>query len=113
MILKKYEIEKNDNGQAEIRFYYDENDLTFDVLKYLIDVTKQVSDYNTYEKTRGVFTIYISIFNRKYQRVHHDIKYSLLKELYKNPTKCFMFHDDENPILNIFSKVMVKCFEPT
>ena len=60
MILKKYEIEKNDNGQIEMKFYYDENDLTFDVLKYLIDVTRQVSTYNTYEKTIGKFIIYIS-----------------------------------------------------
>lgn len=111
MILKKYEIEKNDYGQIEIRFYYNENDLTFDALKYLIDVTKQVSVYNTFEKTRGEFIIYISILNRSYQNINIDIKYSLIKELYKNPTKCFMYHDDKNPVLDIFSKVMVKCFE--
>lgn len=110
MILKKYEIEQDDYTTT-IKFYYNENDLTFDVLVYVIDLCVPY-DYH-YSKVDGEFTIKLSGYDKNYNRIRYEIDHDLINELYKNPTKCFMYHDDKNPVLDIFSKVMVKCFEPT
>jgi len=109
MILNKYEIVEEDS-YIKFKFYYNEDDLTFNIISYLVELCNK-NDYY-YSKYDGVFNIKVyGRYDKHYNRINPKIDYDLIEELYKNPTKCFMYHEDENPVLDLFSKVMVKCFE--
>lgn len=102
MKIKSYEYELG-NYRFEIRLNYDENELEFEVMNFLVNKVLKKYYVKEFTKENG----YIKLIVYTNDSIECDEK--ILIEMTKNCTYCFKFHDHKHPMYDVWSGIWTFC----
>ncbi len=114
MKISKYKITKLDGYKESVllTFYFNQENLTYECFLKFVEICKKY-DCN-FTKSSGQLSIKIDPdYDSKWDKIDINVDPDLLDEIARNDTKSFLYIDHKDKLLNIFSQLMVKCFELT